>query len=391
MGDEGALVIGAGAAGLATAAMLQRAGVKTVVLERSDRVGSSWLSRYDSLRLNTLRSMSELPGYACDRAYGAFPTARDWAAYLDRYAQHHRLDIRFGVEVGRIDLESLEWVVRSSDGELRAPAVVVATGYDHDPKLPTWPGHEAFTGELVHSSEYRNPERFRGRSVLVVGIGNSGAEIAAELAPHSKVWLAMRTPPNLFPRRWLGLPTNPLAVLLDLLPTPLSDRVGFLGQRLMTARVLPPSPDGVKTRLRRDGIGACVNDTLLAAVKQGSVEMVPALARLDGGAVELEGGRRLEPDVVIASTGFRRGLEPLVGHLGVLRDDGVPQVHGEHTHRDAPGLYFVGFDALCSGQLRLMARDAQAVARRVAYARPSLPAFGRASVRLPDTPRTRPA
>src|SRR5205814_1557324 len=85
MGDEGARVIGAGAAGLATAGMLQRAGVKTVVLERSDRVGSSWVSRYDSLRLNTLRSMSQLPGYECDRAYGAFPSAHDWVAYLERY------------------------------------------------------------------------------------------------------------------------------------------------------------------------------------------------------------------------------------------------------------------------------------------------------------------
>jgi putative flavoprotein involved in K+ transport len=388
MGDEGALVIGAGAAGLATAAMLKRGGVSVALLERSDQVGSSWLSRYDSLRLNTLRSMSQLPGYACDPACGAFPSARDWAAYLARYAEHHQLDVRFGVEVQRIDIGALEWLVRTSEGDLRAPVVVVATGYDHDPKLPRWP---SFAGELVHSSEYRNPERFRGRSVLVVGVGNSGAEIAAELAPHSKVWLAMRTPPNLFPRRWLGVPTNPLGVMLDLLPTPLADRMGVIGQRLMTPRVLPPSPDGVKTRLRRDGIGVCVNDTLLAAVKRGEVEVVPALARVEERVAELEGGRRLQPDVVIAATGFRRGLEPLVGHLGVLRDDGVPQVHGERTHRNAPGLYFVGFDALCSGQLRLMSRDAQAIARRVAYSRPSLPAFGRASVRLPGTPRTRPA
>ena len=120
-------------------------------------------------------------------------------------------------------------------------------------------------------------------------------------------------------------------------------------------------------------------------------QVVPAVSRLDGAEAELVDGRRLQPEVVIAATGFSRGLEPLVGHLGVLRDDGVPQVHGEHTHRNAPGLYFVGFDALCSGQLRLMARDAQAIARRVAYHRPSLPAFGRASVRLPGTPRTRPA
>jgi putative flavoprotein involved in K+ transport len=392
MGDECALVIGAGAAGLATAAMLQQAGVKTVVLERSDRVGSSWLSRYDSLRLNTLRSMSQLPGYDCDSAYGAFPSARDWAAYLERYAEHHRLDVRLGVEVERIDLESLEWVVRSSASELRAPAVVVATGYDHDPRLPGWDGLDSFTRELVHSSEYRNAERFRGRSVLVVGAGNSGLEIAAELSPHGKVWLAMRTPPNLFPRRWLGVPTNPLGLVLDLLPTPLSDRAGFIGQRLMTRAPLPLPADGVKTRLRRDRIGPSVDGGFVAALKAGRIEIVPPLASLDGTEVVLDDGRRLAPDVVIAATGYRRGLEALVGHLGVLDEQGGPTAHGERTDPRAPGLYFVGFDALCSGQLRLMARDARAVAKRIAYSRPSLPAIGRASaVRLPGTPRTRPA
>jgi putative flavoprotein involved in K+ transport len=403
MADEGALVIGAGAAGLATAAMLGRAGVNTAVLERSDRIGSSWLTRYDRLRLNTVRWMSDLPGYSCDAYYGAFPTARDWASYLERYADHHRLDVRLGVTVERIGPGPLEWVVHTAGDKLRAPAVVVATGYDREPTIPQWPGLEGFEGELSHTADYRNPTPFRGRSVLVVGVGNSGSEVAADLAEGgaAKVWLAMRTPPNLFPRRWLGLPTNPLAVLLDVLPTPLSDRLGFFGQRLMFGNLsrygLPRPADGVKTRLRRDGIGVCVDGGLVAALKRGSVEIVPALRAFEGASAVLQDGTRIEPDAVIAATGFSRGLEPLVGHLDVLRDDGVPLVHGERTHPNAPGLYFVGFDALCSGQLRLLARDAEAVARRIAYGRRSLPVLGRASAgrraaaKPPGIPRTRPA
>ena len=395
-------MIGAGAAGLATAAMLKRAGVRTAVLERSDRIGSSWLSRYDRLRLNTLRWMSDLPGYPCGKAYGAFPTARDWAAYLERYAEHHELDVRLGVEVSRIDLGRLEWVLKTSAGELRAPAVVVASGYDHEPRLPNWPGAERFEGELTHAASYRNAEPYAGKRVLVVGVGNSGSEIAGDLAEGgaAKVWLAMRTPPNVFPRRWLGVPINPLGVVIDVLPTPLADRLGWVGQRMIYGDLarhgLPRSPYGVKTRVRRDAVAACVDGGFVKAVKRGTIEIVPAVDALDGRAALLAGGVRLEPDAVIAATGYSRGLEPLVGHLGLLLGDGRPAVHAEHTHPNAPGLHFAGFDTLGSGQLRLFSRDAKAIARQIAYGRGSLPMPGRASagrrrLTLPGTPRTRPA
>jgi putative flavoprotein involved in K+ transport len=404
MGQEGALVIGAGAAGLATAAMLKRAGVETAVLERSESIGTSWLARYDRLRLNTLRWMSDLPGYACDRRYGSFPGARDWAAYLERYAEHHALEVRFGVSVRRIELGALEWKLDTSAGTLAAPAVVVATGYDREPKLPDWPGIDDFAAELSHAADYRNAAPYSGRSVLVVGAGNSGSEIAGDLAEGgaAKVWLAVRTPPNVFPRRWLGVPINPLGVLLDVLPTPLADRAGWIGQQMIYGDLsrygLPRSPIGVKTRVRRDAIAACVDGGFVAAVKRGRIEVVAAVRALDGREVVLDGGRRLEPDAVIAATGYRRGLEPLVGHLGVLQEDGRPVVHGERTHPNAPGLYFIGFDTLSSGQLRLFSRDAKAIARRVAYGRRSLPMPGRASagsgaaaLRPLGTPRTRPA
>jgi cation diffusion facilitator CzcD-associated flavoprotein CzcO len=361
------------------------------VLEGSDRIGSSWLARYDRLRLNTLRWMSDLPGYPCDRRYGSFPSAVDWAAYLERYARHHELDVRLGVRVERIEMGALEWKLATSAGPLAAPAVVVATGYDREPRWPAWPGREEFAGELSHAADYRNPEPYRGRSVLVVGAGNSGSEIANDLAGQAKkVWLAVRTPPNVFPRRWLGVPLNPLAIALDVLPTRMADQLGWFGQRMiygdMSRYGLPRSPVGVKTRVLRDSIAACVDGGFVRSVKRGRVEIVPAVSSLDGRAVVLEGGRRLEPDAVIAATGYRRGLEQLVGHLGVLREDGRPLVHAERTHPNAPGLYFTGFDTLSSGQLRLFSRDAKAIGRRVAYARPSPP-----PLRLPGTPRTRPA
>jgi putative flavoprotein involved in K+ transport len=178
-----AIVLGAGSAGLAAAATLRAAGVDVVVLERSDQVASSWRSRYDGLRLNTTGAMSTMPGYRASRKrYGELPSRDAWIEYLENYAKHHKLDVRFGSEVQSVARENGGWRVGTDRGELDARFVVVAIGYDHDPELPDWPGRDGFTGELIHSSAYKNPAPYVGRDVLVVGPGTTGSEIAALLS-----------------------------------------------------------------------------------------------------------------------------------------------------------------------------------------------------------------
>jgi putative flavoprotein involved in K+ transport len=170
-----AIVCGAGTAGLASAAALRAAGVKVVVLERTDRVGASWRTRYDDLRLNTPGWMSTQPGYrASRRRYGEYPTRDAWIRYLEDYAAHHRIDVRFGTQVRRLEPAEEEWRLETDGEGLRARFVVIATGFDHDPELPDWPGRDSFNGGLIHSSAYRNPEPYRGRDVLVVGPGTTG-------------------------------------------------------------------------------------------------------------------------------------------------------------------------------------------------------------------------
>src|SRR3954452_1129241 len=138
---RGAIVCGAGAAGLAAGAMLGRAGVDALVIERSDRVAASWRSRYAALRLNTAGWMSTQPGYRATRKrYGEFPSRDEWIRYLEDYSAHHEIDVRFSTEVRRVGLVDGRWVVETDHGDLGARFVVVATGYDHDPDLPDWPG-----------------------------------------------------------------------------------------------------------------------------------------------------------------------------------------------------------------------------------------------------------
>jgi putative flavoprotein involved in K+ transport len=362
------VVVGAGASGLAAAAMLKQAGREPVVLDRAEEIGSSWARRYDTLRLNTMRTMSSLPGYRIPRRYGRYPARDDVVEYLRDYARHHELEVQRGVEVQRIEQRNGDWRLSTSDGELDAGATVVATGYDVEPKMPSWPGQEGFTGRLLHARDYLSAKPFEGHDVLVVGAGNTGTEIAHHLlvGGAANVTVSMRTPPNIFPRDFLGVPLNPSAPLLERLG-PLGDRMAQLSQRLIFGDLskygIPRAPEGPVARTKR-GIAPAVDDGFAADLKRGDVQLVGLVERFEGDEVVLADGDRLRPDDVIAATGYARGLEPLVGHLDVLRDDGHPVAPDGHPVPGRRGLFFVGYVPAFSGQIR----QARIQARRVARA-----------------------
>src|SRR5688572_6371557 len=214
---EPAVIAGGGAAGLAAAAELDRRGIASVVLDRGDSIGSSWAGRYDSLRLNTPRLTSSLARYRMPRRYGRWPTRDDMVEYLNDYARKLGLDVRARTEVTRVDPDPAGWRVQTSGGEMTTPAVVIATGHDRRPLIPDWLGRDGFRGELTHASSYRESGPFRGRDVLVVSAANTGSEIAFELSQigAARVRAAMRRPPSVVTREWLGFPLSYSGVTLD--------------------------------------------------------------------------------------------------------------------------------------------------------------------------------
>ncbi|MFF8032520.1 flavin-containing monooxygenase [Streptomyces sp. NPDC016626] len=367
-------VIGGGPGGLSVARALRARGIRAVVLERSDRVGDSWRRHYDRLRLHTTRRLSALPGLPMPRRFGRWPARDDVVRYLEKYAEHHRLEIVTGVEVSRVERapDGTGWLLHATGGrELTGAAVVVATGHNHTPRVPDWPGRDTYTGEFLHASAYRDAKPFAGRDVLVVGVGNTGAEIAVDLVEGgaSRVRLAVRTPPHIVRRSTAGWPAQYSAVLVRRLPVGLVDRLCRIQARValpdLSAHGLPRPGSGLYSRVLEGAIP--VQDVgLVDAVRRGAVEIVAAVEGFEDGEVVLADGGRVGPDAVVAATGYVRGLEHLVGHLGVLDDRGRPAVHGARTPGDAPGLYFTGFTNPISGNLRELALDAEKIARAVA-------------------------
>jgi putative flavoprotein involved in K+ transport len=373
--DNEVVVIGAGPAGLGAAIELRRRGIDVTVLERAGAVAESWRHRYEGLRLNSVRWLAGIRRAPIPRRAGRWVTADDYVSYLEATARRHALDVRCGVEVRRVERDGEGYALATSGGPLAARHVVIATGYDRVPRMPDWPGREGFAGELLHASRYRHPAPFAGRDVLVVGIGNSGTEIAMQLARTGarRVQVAVRTPPNVFPREFLGMPIGVFALLSRHQPARLADAGGHLLQRLAWGDLrrygLGRAPYGVGTELRVKGLGPVVDGGFVAELKRGRVEIVPAVVGFAEREVELESGRRIQPDTVIAATGYAYGLEELVGHLGVLLPSGRPARVDGGADPAAPGLHFNGYHLPITGQLHAHRATSRRIGREIARRR----------------------
>jgi putative flavoprotein involved in K+ transport len=365
------VVVGAGPAGLAVAAMLGRQGMSCTVLERAASVGAAWQGRYDSLRLHTVRWLSGLPGAGIPRRYGQWVARDDLLAYLRGYADRFGVHPEFGVEVTRLDRAGADWRLETSAGLRLASVVIVATGYSRAPHVPDWPGREGFPGTLLHSSDYREPSPYRGRHVLVVGAGNSAAEIAVDLVGvRARVDLSVRTPPNIVRRDTLGMPSQLLGVALKRAPERVMNPVATVLRRLTVPDLSPyglpaPTGDGFTQFLRTRTV-PILDHGFVRAIRAKDIRVVAAVDRFDEAEVRLGDGSTLRPDAVISATGYRPDLDSLVGHLGVLDERGMPRVHGANTPPHLPGLYFVGVTVELAGLLREIGLEARAVARALA-------------------------
>lgn len=368
--DTDTLIVGAGPAGLAVGAVLRRANVPFVILERAAHVGESWRRHYDRLHLHTPKRFSSLPYRAFPGAYPRYPSRQQVVDYLDDYARSFDIEPEFGREVQRcVRGEDGSWETSANAGTYRSRRVVIATSYNHVPDLPRWPGQETFTGPVIHSSEYKNGEAFGGRRVLVVGFGNSGAEIALDLAEHgARCTIAVRGKVNVVPRQVLGVPITMFALASRPLPPRVADRMNRLTVRLTIGNLAPTglvkSDVGpLQTIAERRRIPV-IDVGTMARIRRGDIVVRKGVESFAGHEVRFANGARELFDAVVLATGFTTGLAAMLpDHLSALDEHECPRVSGGESA--VPGLYFCGYDLTSTGMLRQIGIEAKAIGRGI--------------------------
>ena len=373
--DTEVLVVGAGPAGLAVAAMLRAKGRAALVIEKAGEVGASWRRHYERLHLHTVKGLSALPGLPFADDAPRYVPRRAVVDYLVAYAARAQIAPLFGEEAMAIEREGDgRWRTSTRAGRsFRSAAVVLATGANDVPFVPEIEGRAAFAGTVVHSRDYRSGAPFAGRRVLVVGMGNTGAEIALDLAESGAApALSVRSPVNIVHRDVLGRPTQQTSLMLSRLPTRLGDAlasflcdvtVGDIGRYgLRRSRVSPMK------ELREHGRTPVIDVGTLARIASGEIAVYPGLGRLVADGAEFVDGRSARFDAVVLATGYRSRVAALLAGCDVPVDDsGLPR---DPVGTGAlAGIYFIGFDTRqAGGLLRTIGQQAVDIAARIAAA-----------------------
>ena len=351
----GTVVIGGSQAGLAVGYFLKKRGLPFVILDENERIGDAWRKRWDSLRLVTPARYSGLPGMPCPGLPWAYPSKDEIADYLQAYAREFEFPVRTGVTVDRLSKAEDRFKVTCGEHTLFAENVVVATGAFNNPRVPSFARELDERIVQLHSKQYRNASQIQNGAVLVVGAGNSGAEIAIELAPRHQTWLS-GPDTGQEPARGAGSHLDHLVTpLMWFVATRLTVKTA-LGRKLRDHFIDPPR--GVPLgRVRRKDFAPA------------GIERVPRVTGVRNGFPVLENGRVLEVSNVIWCTGYAPNYDWI--DLSLPTHNGVP-IHDRGIVESCPGLYFIGLlflYSLSSALVGGVGRDAEHVVDHIVSTR----------------------
>jgi cation diffusion facilitator CzcD-associated flavoprotein CzcO len=298
--------------------------------------------------------------------YPAYPSRAQMVDYLEAYAARFDIQPAFNTIVSNVRRDGAQWRAVTAGGEMSAPVLVAATGIADAPYRPEWPGSDDYRGSVIHSSDYRNPQPYAGKRVLVVGFGNSGGEIALDLANAGvDVALAVRSPVQILPRDLLGFPILSWAILYRRFPARFVDMINAPILRLAVGSIeklgLQRAAKGPLQMVEEDGRVPLIDIGTVARIRAGSIKVRGGIDRFTSDGVVFAGAREEQFDAVILATGFRPDLRRLIAGVNDLFDaQGMPRVTGQATA--APGLYFCGHITSRTGQLREIGIEAQRIA-----------------------------
>ncbi len=369
------LIVGAGPSGLAVGACLQRAGIRALILEQTNTVGSAWHNHYERLHLHTDKGHSALPYLPLPKIYPRYPSRLQVIEYLEMYARQFQLDVRFNQKV--IDARQVKgvWQVQTEDAQYQAQNLVIAAGYNREPYLPQFAGQANYRGTLLHSSQYRTGETFEGQQVLVVGFGNSGGEIAIDLYEQgARPSLAVRNPVNVIPRELFGMPILAIGIAQSKLPPRVAD---VLTRPILSAVIgdlaqygLRKLPYGPATQIRQNARIPLIDVGTLELIKRGKITVYPGIEKFTQDGVTFTDGTHKKFDAVIFATGFRPRVNSFLKDAAAAYDEnGTPLASGSES--SLAGLYFCGYYISPTGMLREITAEAKRISASIARKHPA--------------------
>jgi len=365
------LIIGAGPAGLAVAGRLRKKGIDFEVLEATDKIAWSWTNHYERLHLHTVKQLSHLPHLPFPDDYPLYVPRLDLVKYYEAYAKHFDIRPHFNEMVDQIKEENQQWKVTTKSGKVfLSENVVIATGCNRVPHAPTWPQQENFQGKIIHSRHYKSAKPYKGKNVLVIGMGNTGAEIVLDLSEQgANASISVRGEIAVVPRDLNGRPVQLTAKKLAKLPFGFGD---WLGTQIRKVYFGDLSKYGLRTTsmppaklLAETGKTPVIDIGTIAHIKEGKIKVLPGIDHFTTTGIQFKNGEEKPFDVVVIATGYRPRIDAFLENTDSLFDkNGLPKAPVGTGHQQ--GLYFVGFDNYkLGGLLGTIMTDSETVANKI--------------------------
>jgi lysine/ornithine N-monooxygenase len=364
------IIIGGGAAGLASAACLQKEDISFIVLEKQPVLAANWRNHYDRLHLHTSKNCSALPFKNFDNSVSKYPSRQQVVDYLERYATEFNIHPRFNTEVWSVKKENQYWITSTNKGTCQSRSVIVSTGLNHTPLMPAFDGMNSFKGEILHSSAYKNGKGFAGKNVLVVGFGNSGCEEAICLHEHGACpSLSVRSAVNVVPRDIFGFPVLEIAKLTSVLPARVADKINAPLLKMLVGDItklgLRKSIYGPREQIEKQKRIPLLDIGTIKLIREGHIKVYGDIMRIEGNTIYFEDNRQQNFGAIILATGYRHNLESFLDIDSEHRND-LGKATGKQTAFGKDGLYFCGFYVSPMGMLREIGIEARKIAKDIA-------------------------